>query len=119
MPLNPQDTNINGVQDRRASSPRRETDITKSKSIVVTKAVYDALVRGEALDQNIKVRRLCKLRNAIGNALTLATNCATDHNPDTKSNGGKNKSDTYNALRQIHRNLERSYLKFPLEIKNK
>lgn len=100
--------------DRRASSPKKSTDITSSPFTVVTKATYDAVIRGSDPQTNIKIKRLCVGRNRIGQAIQVIDGAIRDHNPQVESQP----SQTFNKLRGIRTQLEKLYLDYPLHIAN-
>lgn len=100
--------------DRRASSPKRSTDIASSPFTVVTKATYDAVIRGGDTQTNVKIKRLCQGRNKIGQAIQLVDGAIRDHNPQVESQP----SLTFNKLRGIRTQLEKLYLSYPLHIAN-
>lgn len=101
--------------DRRASSPKRASDVTKSAHPVVTKAAYDAVIRGTGHQENLKVKRLCQLRNLLSQYLLLIDASLRDHNPQLSPQLPA----TYNALRQNRTYVERAFLRFPLKVENK
>lgn len=113
MPIDP--PNSNGVTNRRAASPLRKNSITESEYPVVTKTVYDSIVRGQGGDTNLMMRRLCQNRNMLGKLLMGLQVSMKDHNPQIKDQP----SAIYNRLRQIEKVVQREYLNFPLRIENR
>lgn len=109
MPINPQ-----LPDNRRASSPKRDNDVLNSATPVVTKAVYDAIVRGTGTDANLRTKRLCQVKNLLGQALPIIDSLIRDYGPTVKDSSPVAKS-----LRQRRVEVERAFLRWPLDIRNK
>jgi hypothetical protein len=110
MPINP--PNINGVTNRRMASPKRNNSIMSSEYPVVTKTVYDGLIRGQGGDANITMKRLVAGKHQMSRLLQTLDASMSDHNPQMNAQP----SATYNRLRQIRTVIEREFLKYPLTI---
>lgn len=110
MPIDP--PNSNGVVNRRGASAKRANTITSSEYPIVTKSVYDALIRGHGGDANIATKRLVQGKNQMGRLMMTLEAAMKDHNPQLNAQP----SATYNRLRQIRTVIEREFLKYPLQI---
>ncbi len=100
--------------DRRASSPKRDNDILKTKWPAITKTAYDqTFAKGDEMDP--KLRSLCQSRLKLGQALTTLGVAMKKYNPQV--NGDGRHYPVWQALRALSVQLEKLYLKFPLEIK--
>jgi hypothetical protein len=108
MPINPSPR----PTDRRAASPKVANDVVNSEHPIVTKTAYNAIVRGDGANENLKIKRLCQVRNLIGQALPLMDALIKDHNPQVVAQS----SVMFNALRKVDRDLRRAYLNVPLNI---
>lgn len=117
MPLDPNERERRARHtDRRAASPKKSTDITSSAHPVVTKAVYDSVVRGASDETvNLKTKRLCQGKNTASKLLLLIDGSLKDFNPQVEDQP----SATYNSLRQMRTWAQKLYMQFPLQIENK
>lgn len=113
MPIDP--PNSNGVRNRRAASPLRKNSITESEYPVVTKTVYDAIIRGQGGEANPMLKRLCNNKNKLGTLVLGLQASIRDYNPQVE----RQPSAIYNRLRQIEKVVQREYLNFPLRIENR
>lgn len=115
MPLSPNSTtNINGVTDRRAPSPKRDNDVVDTPYPAITKEAYDSLVRGNSADVNLEVKRLAQLKNLLAQAMMISAALRSDY---MKRGPAAKKS--LKEVRGIIENVDRSWAKVPLTIKNK
>ena len=101
--------NSNGVSDRRGISPRRANDITASDVAVVTKSVYQNIMRRAPEDMSLKVRNLCLMKQKLGQ-------CLLHHDACIKHVAKEMGTPTYAALKRMRARLEKLYNEVPLEI---
>lgn len=100
------------IEDRRASSPKRHSDVLASDYPVVTKAAYDAIVRGKGASERIEIKQLCQLRNYSGQmALVLMPLLKRYHSQQPTGNKKMERK-----LRSIDRRLNAIIADIPLNI---
>lgn len=83
---------------------------------MITKSAYDAIVRGNGADQNLRMKRFCQVRNLLGQALPLIDALLKEHVAAQPKGGG---SPVVKSLRARRVDVERAFLKWPLNIQNK
>lgn len=122
--INPAHTDVlrTGLTPRRASSPKQASTITSSQWPVVSHAAYTQLTRqGEVPAElaNLRLRRLAACRNQLGLCITGLANCMHDHR-ESQPLDEQQKADyakVWQRLRAAHKQVEKLYLEFPLEVR--
>jgi hypothetical protein len=107
--------------DRRSASRKQASTILHTEWPVTTRTSYDKLVRGVVdpeLVANLKLRRLCEARAALGRALLALDNAILDHNPAKYAGEvARQQKRIYSNLRSRRDRVERALLGFPLEVR--
>lgn len=119
MPITP--AQPGRASDRRAASPTRHTDVSKSDWPVITKVTYDSMARNKTPDDqlNLRMKRLCVARIELGRTLLAFDGALHDHNPEVKGNKTDDQSRAvYNKLRSMRNRIEKEFKAFPLEVRN-
>jgi hypothetical protein len=99
--------------DRRASSPKRNTDILKTEWPVTSHALYlKALQKTTEIPD--KLRTLCMGRIRVGHALTAVDKAIHEYSPQLT--GLESDRKIHNRLRSIRAKLEQIHKDYPLQI---
>lgn len=100
--------------DRRASSPKRDSDVMKTKWPAITKTAYsEAFAKADEMDA--KLRTLCQARLKMGQAMLALGRAMRSYKPCNSGDGRTGA--VYNELRKIDEQINKAFLKFPLELK--
>ncbi len=105
--------------DQRAASPKGES-VTTSTWPIVTRTAYDILARGLVVPKelsDLRLRRLCEARAALGRTLTAVGNVQLDYSPKAGSASTSREVKVYNKMRSLYEKLEKELLAFPLEVR--
>ncbi len=97
--------------DRRAASPKRQSDVIDSEWPLTTLSAYQGAPAAEGdPTANRKMNRLCFGRIRIGHALLALDGAILDWKDNDK---------VYDRLRTIRDHIEKEFLRYPLEVRNK
>lgn len=119
------DANRNGIVDRNASSPRRETDVKITKWPVITLGAYQAMLsrKLEGEDVNAKTRALCIARIRLGQSILALQQALkeTSARKDTVKNPrstpiAEGDQAIHGRLEAIEKKIQEQFMRFPLEI---
>lgn len=113
MPLSP----AAPTTDRRASSPKRETDVLPTKGHVVTKTAYVQMTHAPDDKVNIRVKRACQARSLAKQLFDIAS-AEAGHYQKIAHTTKENKV-LSNEWRKVFRQAEKLLTRVPLQIENK
>jgi hypothetical protein len=113
-----------GHLNRRGLSQRQSSSVAKGTwPTLVTQSVYDQLAREGKVGTelaNLRVRRLCMAKCALGRAKLAIDGAMHDHRPGRAGLTPQQIEEdarVWQELRATSRAIEKAYLRFPMEVR--
>lgn len=106
------------VTNRRAASAKRVRDVMEGPHPVVTQSGYRSVIQNQGAEVNLKIKRLCQMKNLLSNFMLVADAALRDYNPQVAANKGREEEvrATYQALRGQRDKVEKLWKTFPLRV---
>lgn len=109
--------------DRRASSPKRDTDVLPTKGHVVTKTAFNQVVHSADAQANLRVKRACEFKNLMLQAFRIAGAEESHYQKivaDAKEGADMSKEKKLrNEWRKCRRQAQHGLESVPLQVENK